>query len=208
VRRQPGWKVWPGDHRLIGENIVHPIPVAGSLDRPKAVAGLGFYAELVLIGLITYIIHECAHWLAGAAMGAEMKASLNGVRYLTALTPGQRAIADMSGPLATILQGICAYLLVRRTQSLRAFGCLYLAAFMRIVAGLISFTFLNDEARFSTYLDLPAWVVPVAVGGFLLAMLVAASRELRLGWKAQLGCYLVASVTVTLIVGVDMLAKR
>jgi hypothetical protein len=167
-----------------------------------------FYAELVLIGLVTYLLHEGAHWLAGTAMGLPMVAHLNGVVLQVPASAGQHAIIDIAGPLVTIVQALFAYAMVKRSASLRAFGYLYMAGFMRIVAGFISFIYLNDEARFSRFLQLPAFVVPLVVGLFLFALIVLASRRLQLGWKTQVACYLVASLTLSLIVGGDMLMRR
>jgi len=170
--------------------------------------GVRFYAELCLIGFITYILHEAAHFLAGTLLGAQMQPSLNGVRYLTPLRAGQRAFVDIAGPMVTVLQAALAYVAVKHGGSLRAFGFLYMAAFMRAVAGLVSFKMLNDEARVSLFLHLPVWLLPVAVAGALMALVALASRRLRLGWKTQLLCYLVASVTTSLIVGSDFLYTR
>lgn len=169
---------------------------------------LHFYAELFVIGIVTYILHEGAHWLAGLMLGAQMQPSLNGVRYLSAPTPGQHAFVDIAGPVMTIVQAALAFVLVRRSGSLRAFGFLYMAAFMRAVAGLVSFKMLNDEARVSLFLHLPVWLLPVAVAGALIALAAIASRRLQLGWKVQLLCYLMASVTTSLIVGGDYLYTR
>ena len=171
-------------------------------------AGVRFYAELCLVGFITYIVHEAAHWLAGTLLGAQMQASLNGVRYLSPLSAGQRAFVDIAGPVVTVLQAALAYVVVKRSASLRAFGFLYMAAFMRVVAGLVSFKLLNDEARVSRFLHLPVWLLPVAVAGGMIALVALASRRLQLGWKTQLLCYLVASLTTCLIVGGDFLYTR
>ena len=170
---------------------------------PRAI----FYLELFVIGLLTYLLHEAAHWIAGAAMGLPMAFHLNGVVLQAPATSGQKAIIDIAGPAVTVLQSLIAYRLVKRHDSIRAFGFVYMAGFMRIVAGFISFIYLNDEARFSRFLDLPTFAMPLLVGISLFALMVAASRHLRLGWKTQLGCYLAASITLAIIVGGDMLMR-
>ncbi|MET0857916.1 MAG: hypothetical protein ABWY27_14260 [Telluria sp.] len=187
---------------------MQPLTINTLIQPSRRTVAFQFYVEMVLIGLVTYAVHEAAHWFAGSLMGAEMMPSLNGVRYLTALSPGQRAFADIAGPAVTMAQALIAYVVIKRHASMRAFAFLYMAAFMRIVAGLISLKFPNDEARVSLYLNLPAWVLPVAVAGGLVALVAVASRRLGLGWKTQLLCYVVASVTTTVIVGGDMLYTR
>jgi hypothetical protein len=148
-------------------------------------------------------MHESGHWLMGAALGMDMRFGLNGVRYLSATADWQRALADASGPLVTIVQGIVAYVLVRRGASLKAFAFLYAAAFMRLVAGLVSVLHPNDEARLSMYFGLGKWTLPVLVAAGLIVLAAKSSRRLGLTWKDQALCYLVASLAVTAIVGLD-----
>ncbi|KFI06349.1 hypothetical protein JN27_16465 [Massilia sp. BSC265] len=61
----------------------------------------------------------------------------------------------------------------------------------------------NDEARVSMYFGLGKWTLPVLVAGGLIALAVSASKRLALGWKDQVFCYLVASLAVSAIVGLD-----
>ena len=91
-----------------------------------------FFLWLAFVFLITNLLHEAGHWLMGAALGMDMKFGLNGVKYLSATTDWQRALADGAGPLVTIVQAIVAYVVVRRSASLKAFAFLYAAAFMRM----------------------------------------------------------------------------
>jgi hypothetical protein len=187
---------------------MQPLTINTVIQPSRRTVAFQFYAEMFVIGFLTYAVHEAAHWFAGFLMGAEMLPSLNGVRYVTALSPGQRAFADIAGPAVTIVQALIAYVMIKRHASMRAFAFLYMAAFMRVVAGLISLKFPNDEARVSVYLNLPAWVLPVAVAGGMFALVAVASRRLGLGWKTQVLCYVVASVTTMVIVGGDMLYTR
>lgn len=162
-----------------------------------------FYLWLVLAFLITNLIHEGAHWLMGAALGFDMRFGLNAVTYLSPTEDWQRALADAAGPLVTIVQGIIAYVLLMRTASGKAFAFLYAAAFMRLVAGLVSVMHPNDEARVGLYLGLGKWTLPVLVAAGLIVLAVRGSKRLGLGWKDHAVCYLVASLAVSAIVGVD-----
>ena len=166
-----------------------------------------FYGWLLLAGILSYLIHEAAHWLMGASFGANMEFGINAVRYLSPLTPSQRAMTDGAGPCVTILQAIVAYVLLQRRRAPVAFAFLYFAAFMRVVAALISLVMPNDEARLSAYLGLGLWTLPLLVGGVLVALVWKASKVLQLTRKDQLLCYLVASVVTTLIVVLDRLMR-
>lgn len=162
-----------------------------------------FYLAFVAIFFLTNLLHEGAHWLAGAAFGFDMAFGLNAVRYLSPAEPWQRIVLDASGPVYTILQGVLAYVLVRRSGSITAFAFLYTAAFSRLTAGLVSVLHPNDEARVSVFLGLGKWTLPVLVAGGLIALVVSASKRLKLGWKDQVACYLVASLAISAIVGLD-----
>lgn len=162
-----------------------------------------FYLWFVLVFLITNLLHEGGHWLMGAALGMDMRFGLNAVLYLSPTESWQRALADAAGPLVTIMQGIVAYVLVRRTASVKAFAFLYAAAFMRLVAGLVSVLHPNDEARLSLYLGLGKWTLPALVAAGLIVLAIRGSKRLGLTWKDQALCYLVASLAVSAIVGVD-----
>ncbi|MDB5790938.1 MAG: hypothetical protein JWQ80_962 [Massilia sp.] len=83
-----------------------------------------FYLWFVLVVLITNFIHEGGHWLMGASLGLDMQFGLNAVRYLSPPSDLHRALANAAGPLLTILQGIIAYVLVRRTASSRSPSCM------------------------------------------------------------------------------------
>jgi glucan phosphoethanolaminetransferase (alkaline phosphatase superfamily) len=166
-----------------------------------------FYLWLCGAAFLSYLVHEGAHWLMGASFGLHMEFGINAVRYLSPLTPWQKAMTDGAGPLVTILQAIVAYALVQRTRAPLAFAFLYFAAFMRVVAALISLVMPNDEARLSAYLGLGMWTLPLLVGGALVALVWKASRQLQLTWKDQLLCYLAASVVTTLIVVLDRVLR-
>jgi hypothetical protein len=162
-----------------------------------------FYLCLVLVFLITNLVHEAGHWLMAAALGMDPRFGLNGVKYLASQSDLQRALADGAGPVVTIVQGIVAYMVVRRRASLTAYAFLYAAAFMRLVAGLVSILYPNDEARLSLYFGLGKWTLPVLVAAGLIVLAIRGGKRFQLGWKDHLLCYLVASLSVSAIVGLD-----
>jgi hypothetical protein len=162
-----------------------------------------FYLWFVFAFLASYAIHESAHWLMGAALGMEMEFRLNAVRYMSSTAPWQRALADAAGPAITIVQAVVAYVLVQRSEPVKAFAFLYVAAFMRFAATVVSVLNPNDEARLSLYLGLGKWTLPVLVAAGLILLAAAGSKRLHLTWKDQLLCYLVASLAVSAIVGLD-----
>jgi len=162
-----------------------------------------FYAWFVFAFLVSYLIHEAAHWLTAVALGIDAEFHLNAVRYLSPTAPWQRALIDGAGPALTIAQAIVAFILVGRSGSAKAFAFVYVAAFMRFAAAVVSMLNPNDEARVSMLLGLGKWTLPVLVAGGLILLAAKASKRLRLTWKDQALCYLVASIAVSMIVAVD-----
>jgi len=163
---------------------------------------------LFFVGVATFFIHELAHWIAGVALGHDMIATPNHVWSRSPLSVGDQAIVSASGPLVTIAQGIVGFWLVKNRRSQFGFALLYMAFFMRLLATGMSLFNPNDEARISQLLGLGSWTLPLIVVIALFILLVCASRELRLRFYDQFFCYLVASIVVTLIVGVDMALWR
>jgi hypothetical protein len=169
--------------------------------------GASYFLLLVGIVLVTHLIHEGAHWLAGTALGHQMSFGLNGVSPSAPTTARDYLIYSAAGPIVTVIQGLVAFLMIQARSSLIAYGFLFYAALMRASAALISLFNPNDEARISLELGIGQWTLPILVSGLLIGLTVAASRHLRLGWKTNLLTYLVCTVALSAIVGLDMVMK-
>lgn len=178
------------------------------MSRPTSIFSAKFYAVLFLVGIGTFFIHELAHWVAGLALGYDMVATPNHVWSTNPMSARDQGLVSAAGPLVTIVQAIFGFWLVKRRRSPLGFALLYMAFFMRVLAAGMSLFNANDEARVSQLLGVGTWTLPLIVVVGLLVLVVAASRALRLGLRDQFFCYVVASVVVTLIVGVDMTLWR
>jgi len=171
----------------------------------KSVLPAKFYLWLFLATILTFLIHESAHWLMGTALGYTMTFHLNGVAATTAMQPAHKALVDAAGPLVTALQGVVAFMLVFRSRQIVAYAFLYVAAFMRLLATAISLVHLNDEARLSQYVGLGTWTLPLLVTAGLVFLTWRASRHMQLTWLDHLWCYITASIAIGAVVGVDRL---
>ena len=164
---------------------------------------LKFYMNLFFVGIGTFLVHEFAHWLTGVAIGHDMVATPNHVWSKNPMSALDQAMVSAAGPVITIAQGIVGFWLVKNRQSQLGFALLYMAFFMRLLAAGMSFYNPNDEARVSQLIGFGTWTIPLIVVAGLFALLVSASRNLKLRFRDHFVCYLVASIVVTLIVGVD-----
>lgn len=173
------------------------------MPESKAVFPARFHLLLFAVLIATFLVHEFAHWAMGIALGHEMVATLNAVSPVGAVSRGHLLLIAAAGPLVTVAQGIAGFWMVRRSRSHAGFALLYAAFFMRLLAAGVSVFNPNDEAKISQLLGLGAWTLPALVVGGLFWLVVMASRALRLTFRDQLLYYVVASLAVTLVVGLD-----
>ena len=170
-------------------------------------AGPGFYTLLFAIQVATFALHEAGHWLAAVLLGHDAFYGLNSAGARGQVVAAHRAIIDAAGPAVTIVQGLIAFALIRGRANLTAFAALWSAAFMRLMASVISLIHLNDEARLGVALGLPAFVPPVLVTGLLAGLTVIAGTRMRLSWVVWVLSWLVGSVAVAGVVYLDSTLK-
>ena len=159
-----------------------------------------FYGLLLAAGLITFVVHEGAHWAMAQGLGYEGFFSLNRAGARGTVTPEHRLLITAAGPAATLLQGAIAWALVQARGSRLAWAFLFQAAFMRLMATVISLWNPNDEARIGAELGLGTWTLPLLVTLGLFLLLALGSRRLRVGWATLGLSWLAASAGVTAIV--------
>ncbi len=176
----------------------------GWTGKDYAILFFAFYPAAML----TWGIHEGAHYLMGRALGYDMWISFN----QAGLVEGDyesllhRNLVSIAGPVVTAIQAVVAWLFVRKTKALWAYSLVFLAFWTRAMAFVISLVANpNDEARISLSLGLPIWVLPSISVAFMLFFTVLASRTLRAGWKGNLVAYLAASIVSALVVFSDQL---
>lgn len=169
--------------------------------------GAGFYLLVLGAVLATWLLHEGAHWLAGTALGHQMTFNLNSVSPITPISMRDHLIISAAGPIVTLIQGLIAFVLIVRRDSLPAYAFLFVAVLMRVMAAGISFFNPNDEARISLELGLGQWTLPALMCSVLVILAALASRKLRIGWKTNLLTWLVCTIGLSAVVGLDMLLK-
>ena len=164
-----------------------------------------FYATLLVAAVLTFLLHEAAHWLGGLALGYDMVMSLNGASPRSGgfLSERDAFVVSGAGPLLTVAQGLVAFVLVKSRAVLSAYPFLFVAWFMRLAAAFVSTMHPNDEARMSLVLGWGFWTLPGLVVGALLALTRLASRHLGLGWRTNVASYLLCSVVFAAIVFFD-----
>ncbi|HWQ86049.1 hypothetical protein [Brevundimonas sp.] len=170
--------------------------------------GAGFYGLVFVAGFITFVLHEGGHWLAAMLLGHEAYFGLNSAGARGAVGAADHAIISAAGPAVTLVQAFVALRLVQARASAAAWIFLFQAAFMRFMATVISLFNPNDEARISEWLGWGTWTLPAIVTLGLFGLLAIGSRRLGVSWKTLALTWVVASVAVTAVVGLDMIMPR
>ncbi len=174
-------------------------------DVNKAQVGIAWYFFLLITVVLGFLLHEGAHWLAGEALGYDMKMTIGkawpvGGSYRA---PVHYQIIGMAGPIFTILVAILGLFAALRYDAIWGYALIFSSFLMRLLAFGVSFSSLNDEARISVYLGLAWYVLPMIVVGGLFWMTVVASRALHIGWRTNVVSYLVVSAVITALVMFD-----
>ena len=164
--------------------------------------GTRFYAALAIAAVVTFAMHEGAHWISGLALGHDMGISLNGVTAAPGVVLSARDafIVTAAGPAITVLQALVAFALIRSRGVLLAYPFLFVAWFMRFAAAFVSVFHPNDEARMSLQLGWGPWLLPIVTVLALLALTWLGARRLRLGWTTNTASYVLCSVLFAAIV--------
>lgn len=170
--------------------------------------GAGFYGLVFIAGFITFAVHEGGHWLAANLLGYEPWFSLNSAGTRSVVTPADAAIISAAGPAVTVVQALIALALVQARGSAAAWVFLFWAAFMRLMATVISLVHPNDEARVSDWLGWGPWTLPAVVTAGLFLLLAAGVQRLNVSWKTLALTWVAASVAVAAVVGLDMIIPR
>ncbi len=167
---------------------------------PRMRTGIGFYLLVFVAGFVTFTLHEGGHWAVAELLGHDGFFSLNRAGAREAPGADHMALITAAGPAVTILQGLIAFALVQARRSALAWIFLFWAAFMRLMATVISLWNPNDEARLSEHFGLGGWTLPIVVTVALLALFAVGSRRVRVRWTTLGLTWLVASAAISAIV--------
>jgi high-affinity Fe2+/Pb2+ permease len=153
--------------------------------------------------IITWLIHEFAHWLTSELYGYDTIMNLNG----TSQADGQdwidkhQIIISASGPIVTILQGLIIFLLLKsRNWNKYLYPFLFTAFYMRFLAGFMNFINLNDEGRISKFLEIGTFTLPTIVSGLLFYLVYKTSTRNNLNWKFQLTTTLIVMIASSILI--------
>ncbi|MBO3698156.1 hypothetical protein [Roseivirga sp. E12] len=163
----------------------------------------------IIVGILTvaftWIFHEFIHWITGELLGHRQAMYLNGTAFLKGQDPTEahRAIISISAPIATVLQGIIAFIFLKlRGWNKHAYLLLFSAFYMRLFAGLMNLIMANDEARVGQYLGIGTFTISIIISIFLFFLVYKISWQNKLSRKFQfwtIGTILVSSWVLLIV---------
>lgn len=140
------------------------------------------FASMFVIMLITFVIHEAAHALTGAALGYDMEVSTNHAKPVDGRAgKTHEMIISAAGPAATALGALLV--LASGWRMLLAFQIVFAAFLMRLLASGVSVLNPNDEMRISASLGWHPWALPAAVSMSLFLVLFVVAGGARPSWR-------------------------
>ena len=168
----------------------------------RPISNAAYYAMLAFAVVGGFVAHEAAHWAAGEALGHEMTMSLNRAAPAPGaeVTACQARLIDAAGPAFTLATALIAAAFVFTRGAVMAYPFIFAAFLMRLTATAVSLLHPNDEMRISAALGMGDWTLPLAVTLALLALIIAASLRLGIGWRTNVLSYLLGNALITAIV--------
>lgn len=161
----------------------------------------------LLAVLISFVLHEGAHFLMGKALGYDMWMDLNSAGIVgegTFNKDWEKHLVSAAGPIFTIIQGIAIVYIIKQHKNLMWYPFLFTAVLMRFFAAVISYIGeSNDEARISEWLGIGKMTLPILVSGFLIYLTVIVTKRNKISWKFNLVTFILISINIAALVYIN-----
>lgn len=141
-----------------------------------------FFVALIAV-LLTWEVHEFAHWAMGTILGYDMVMTMNTAYATSDAKEGHQQVISAAGPVITLIEAILIFLLMRRNNNKLLYSFLFTCLYCRLLATFISIWNLNDEARVSKYLGVGNFTLPLMMSAILFFLVYKISRQYGFGKK-------------------------
>lgn len=165
-----------------------------------------YILTVVLSVILTWIVHEFAHWITYSLLGYDFMMTLNKVSFLRGEIPKgiHQVIAGSAGPLITILQAFIIYRYLKKKQwNKYLYPFLFTAFYMRFLAGVLNFINPNDEGAISQYFGIGLYTISIVVSALLFYMVFQISKKHHLNWRFQLATTLIVMASSSILILLD-----
>lgn len=153
--------------------------------------------------LLSWILHEFAHWTMGEYLGYTMGMTLNSSYPVNGsfLKDSHYQMVSAAGPVFTLLEAILMYVLMVQRTRLLLYPFLFTCFYMRFFAMLISFRKPNDEARISIAMGFGKFTLPLIMATVLFLIIYKVNKKYSFDKKfnfANLGLVILFSSVIIL----------
>ena len=168
-----------------------------------------YVAVSAIAVLLSWTLHELAHWITGEYLGYRMVITLNSGYPLS----GQYSkdlhyqIISAAGPIFTLCEALLIFILMKQRKRILLYPFLFTCFYMRLFASIISFSHLNDEARISTAIGIGKFTLPIIMTSILFALMYKISKIYRFDTKFNLANLGLTILFSSLIILTDMYFK-
>jgi hypothetical protein len=174
-----------------------------SSDSPIKI-NLRYVLVTALAVLLSWLLHELAHWVIGESIGYRMGMRLNSCFPLSGKfdSGADYQLVSAAGPVFTLLEAFLVFFLLMNKPRPLLLPFLFTCFYMRFFAFVISVLNPNDEARISQYLGIGKYTLPAAVTLLLLALVWIVVKKYRPGYKfllANLGLVVLFSSVIIIV---------
>jgi hypothetical protein len=173
------------------------------LHHPDRQLGLKFFLLFIPAAYGSYLIHEFGHWAVGELLGNQMAYSLNYVwpehgHYLHAVDD---LYVSLAGPAFSILQSLCALLVIEKWRAVYAYPFAFFPMFSRFFSLALGGFGKQDEARISVILGLWEYAVAAVVLVTLLTIVTRCSGRLGIGFRGNMFVLTASTIGQLLVIG-------
>ncbi len=171
---------------------------------------IAYIAIIFTATLVTFILHEMAHWVAYESLGYSAGFRLNFANAkdpAVQLSDAEKIITSFSGPLFTIIQAFICYLILRNRNQIFLYPFLFVPFVMRLGAAWANQFSPNDEGRVSLILGLNLYAISVIVVLIHFVLIYLIARKNSYSLKINALTFLFSLVGIILIVYLDQIYR-
>ena len=158
------------------------------ISYPKPIITRKYFIVFAIAVLLSWSLHEFAHWTMGEFLGYKMRMTLN-----TSFPLSRSYSSDLdyllisaAGPIITLLEAILIFILMIQRRRLLLYPFLFTCIYMRLFATIISFRNPNDEARISSTIGMGKFTMPVIMTTILSLLIIKVSQRYQLSFGFNL----------------------
>lgn len=163
----------------------------------------------VIVVVLSWILHELAHWAVGEYLGYEMRITLNATYPLNGKYSRDLdyQLISAGGVIFTLFEAILVFILMTFRNRIFLYPFLFTCFYMRLLATIISLFNPNDEARISEVLGWGKFTLPLIVTGFLFILVYKISKLYKFDMKFNFGNLGLVIIFSSVLILMDMFFK-